>query len=571
MNKLEQKLLTDIASGKYRDFYLVYDRKSTDEPESQKNSLKYQKAENVRFAFREKLQIAPITIKGFCFDGIISEKHSGFKEDSEITFSEDGQVQYRIDRPKFFQLVNFSSKKYFKGIVVLCWDRISRNKGDDTIVRKLMKQGIDVRFTYANYDKTSAGELHMDIDGMFAEHHARVTSEKVSINTRNQRDKGVCTYKAPVGYLNQGIMENKPLDPIRAPIIKQMFELCATGEWSLNDIAKWANEQGFTMPPMKRRRTEDEMLAEETDEDVEIEAICRPVTYTGVHKILTSRFYTGRILGNDGKCNVLSTSHEALVSDELFEEVQIALRKKKISVHYVERLDHPYRGLVRCEDCERAYTPYPKKGIMYYGSRCRANCPNDNKNFNANFLESKIGEFMSNLSFTEDELIEMDARTKTDIAVFEHKRISVIEQNDRRKKKIREDISYLRNNKLNLLRSGAYSPEEYMKEEETLNSELTVLQDAEQVSDIAMHEVIKEIVKLSELLKIAYLYYDKATSNEKEQIIKIIFSELSLSGNTLKYKCKNGFQVLESRFFSKCDPTENRTLIIGLKTRCPNR
>lgn len=144
---------------------------------------------------------------------------------------------------KILQLV---SKGHFKGIVCLCWDRISRNKGDDTLIRKLMRKGVDIRFTYANTIKTSSGALHMDIDGMFSQHHSRVTSEKVTITIRNAREKGICTYRAPIGYLNNGTMENKPLDPFRAPIIQQMYEYYATGDWSLSDLARYASEQGFT-------------------------------------------------------------------------------------------------------------------------------------------------------------------------------------------------------------------------------------------------------------------------------------------------------------------------------------
>jgi len=101
----EEEILKAIKSGKYRDCYLIYNRKSTDEPENQKNSLKYQKSENARFAYREHLKIASITLKGFCLEGIISEKHSGFKEDSELTFGKDGIIQYRIERPKFYELI----------------------------------------------------------------------------------------------------------------------------------------------------------------------------------------------------------------------------------------------------------------------------------------------------------------------------------------------------------------------------------------------------------------------------------------------------------------------------------
>src|ERR1035437_7173571 len=230
--KTVEELFKEIESGKYREYYLIYNRKSTDDEDNQKNSIPYQKSENARFAFKEKLPIALITIKGVCADGVISEKHSGFKEDDYINITDGGMVQYRIDRPKFQKLFQFLIAGYFKGIVCLCWDRISRNKGDDTLIRKLMSNGVDVRFAFATYDKSSSGELHMDIDGMFAQHYSRVTSEKITETLRKARGDGICTYKAPIGYLNEGNMDHQPLDPVRVPIIKQMFEYYATGDWS---------------------------------------------------------------------------------------------------------------------------------------------------------------------------------------------------------------------------------------------------------------------------------------------------------------------------------------------------
>jgi site-specific DNA recombinase len=260
--KTDADILKDIHSGKYRDLYLVYNRKSTDEADNQKNSISYQRVENTRFAKKDHLPIAQVTLTGLCTNGVISEKHSGFKENDELSFSDDGMVQYRIDRPKFQQMVQLVNAGYFKGIICLCWDRISRNKGDETIVRKLMKKGIDIRFSWATYDKSSSGELHMDIDGMFAVHHSRVTSEKVTVSTKNSREKGKCTYRAPIGYLNEGNMDHKPFDPVRAPIIAEMFELYATGDWSLSDLARHANQQGFTTVPMRSRRSKAEILAD---------------------------------------------------------------------------------------------------------------------------------------------------------------------------------------------------------------------------------------------------------------------------------------------------------------------
>ena len=302
-----------------------------------------------RYPFqREKLNLAPVTIKGFCVNGVISEKHSGFKEDTEISFNKEGLVQYKIEGPKFQKMIHLLSQGLFKGVIILCWDRASRNKTDDTLIRKLMKRGIDFRFAYAQYDKTSAGALHMDIDGMFAEHHSSVTSEKVTITKYNLREKGVCTYKAPIGYLNPGNMYDKPFDPDRAPIVKKAFELYVTGGWSIPDLANWCNEQGLTTVPMRRRRTEDEMLAEEEDE-VEIEAVSRPMNTTLLHKILENKFYIGKIIGNNGEW-IDSISHKALVDEKTFNKVQEMKKKRNISVSYTDKLDHPFRAFAHCED-----------------------------------------------------------------------------------------------------------------------------------------------------------------------------------------------------------------------------
>lgn len=87
------------------------------------------------------------------------------------------------------------------------------------------------------------------------------------------------------------------------------------------------------------------------------------------------------------------------------------------------------------------------------------------------------------------------------------------------------------------------------------NSELNAIQNEEIISDLSMQAVMIDIIKLSELLKTGSAYYSNAKSREKELIIKTIFSELKFSGNTLKYKCKNGFKALENRNFLVCDPT----------------
>ena len=569
--ELPEKTIKEIESGKYREHHLIYNRKSTDDKDNQQNSITYQKDQNMKLVVRDKLRIAPVTLKGFCVDGMVTEKHSAFKTNDDLILTKDGQVQFIIERPKFQQLMYFLSKKFFKGVVVLSWDRASRNDRDEMIIRELMDKGIDFRFVNAKYDKSSAGELHKDIDGMFSKHRSRGTREKVLYTIRNLREKGVVTNRAPVGYLNQGDMYNKPFDPVRAPIIKKMFEMIATGEWTLTPITKWANEQGLTMPPMRRRRTAEEKAAEEDDEDaIVIEKVCRPLDPGDVERIFKNPFYYGFTRGNDGEW-VKSISHEPLVSKELSDEVKKVLCGRRQSKHYNNKLIVSYRGIFTCAICGRVYTPYFRKKHIYLGARCATSCPNPKKNVSAWVLEDKVGELINRLTFSDGELSDIGSKTQSDINDVEYKRKAALEQSERRKKTVREELSYLRENRIPLLKACVYTPEAYVAEEQRLNSELSQLQTEEQQADASAHEVIVEIIKLSELLEGAYLRYYFGNSEEKETIMRTVFSELKFSGNDLQYQCKNGFRSLQSRFNAICDPTENRTLIIGLKTRCPNR
>jgi site-specific DNA recombinase len=540
----------------YKNQYLIYARKSTDDLDNQKNTLAYQVSEDIKFAKHQHLPIAQVDISGFCTNGVIKESHTGFKEDIDFAMGENNTVTYKIERPKFFQLIKNLKEGNFKGVIFLCWDRASRNKNDDGILRKLMKQGVDIKFVQANYDNSSAGALHMDVDGMFAQNYSRIMSEKITNQNRKLREEGVCIYKAPVGYINNGDSRNKPFDPVRAPIVKAMFEKYAEGSWTLRELADWANKQGLTMPPVRRQRTMEERLS---DEEVEIEPTSRPLTYTTVQVILTNPFYIGKIKDTKLKTTRDSVSHEPLISEQLFNQVRAIMKKKKVSVHYIDKPYYAYRGMLRCADCGRVYTPYEQKGIHYYGARCKNGCQNTRRSINASYIEDKIGEKLKTVFFTDKELKEIDTRCKSDIKKLESNQQKQIIESDRSKKKILEDLSYLRENKLSLLRSSVYSADSFLTEEAKLNTELQKIYEVEQTTSAAIHEVMKDLVLLSELLKDAYLYYQYAKTHEKKEIIEKIFSELYLSGDTLTYKAKKGFRLLEKDSVLSGGPYRTRT------------
>ena len=156
--------------------FIIYTRRSTDDPDNQKNSLEYQEAQGRKYAKDHKLKVSDETMPGMMDAGVISERHSAYKS-SALSFSGAGMVEYQIERPKFMQMVPWLLEGKYEGAIVLCWDRISRNEQSDLIVKEMIdKHGIRIIFVQADYEKNSAGALHRDIDGMFARHWSRHSS-----------------------------------------------------------------------------------------------------------------------------------------------------------------------------------------------------------------------------------------------------------------------------------------------------------------------------------------------------------------------------------------------------------
>jgi len=91
-----------------------------------------------------------------------------------------------------------------------------------------------------------------------------------------------------------------------------------------------------------------------------------------------------------------------------------------------------------------------------------------------------------------------------------------------------------------------------IEEQKKLTEQLLEIQNEEAALKAPVKETVQSIVNLSELLKNLHLLYENAKLNEKQPIIKIVFSELNLFQNDLIYQCENGFKALKSRFVPIC-------------------
>ncbi|HVU06648.1 MAG TPA: recombinase family protein [Candidatus Paceibacterota bacterium] len=321
--------------------YCLYARKSTESEERQVLSIDSQIKEMLELASRDNLEVVEIK----------RESHSA---------KETGQ------RPIFNEIIDDIGKGKFNSILTWAPDRISRNAGDLGKVVDLLDSGklkeiqtFGQRFTNSPSDKFllmilgSQAKLENDNRGL-----------NVKRGLRTRAEMGLWAGLAPLGYLNQYMMDKKCQvvpDPIRAPIIKQMFEKVAYENWSGMKLYNWLKfELNFHTRGNK------------------------PFTLSGIYRTLDNPFYYGVFERPKNSGNWYTGKHAPLISKELFDKAQAQLTRDKI---VRENKEFAFTKLFSCGHCGSGVSAEEKwkerknggsHRYVYYGcSRARdRNCKN---------------------------------------------------------------------------------------------------------------------------------------------------------------------------------------------------
>lgn len=255
--------------------YCLYARKSTEQDEQQALSIDSQIKEMLDLANREGLNIAEIR----------RESHSA---------KDSGQ------RPIFAQLLSDIRQDMFGGI--LCWapDRLSRNAGDLGSVVDLIDQGhlIEIRTHGQRFTNNPNEKFLLMILGSQAKLENDHKGENVKRGLRAKCEQGWRPGMPPLGYIHDKFAEKgfkKVLkDPIRAPFIKQMFELVAYEGYTGRKIDKWLRKNNLTSKTNKY------------------------ITLSTIFRILSDTYYYGEFEYPAGGGKFYKGGYDPIISKELF-------------------------------------------------------------------------------------------------------------------------------------------------------------------------------------------------------------------------------------------------------------
>ena len=131
-------------------------------------------------------------------------------------------------------------------ILVEKTDRLYRNFKDYVIIDEL---GIEVRLVkensvVSNTSRASEKLMH-GMKVLIAKHFIDNLREETSKGMTEKAEQGHWPSYAPIGYLNNRESRLIEIDPHKAPLIARLFELYASGSYSLKEMVHMAAELGL--------------------------------------------------------------------------------------------------------------------------------------------------------------------------------------------------------------------------------------------------------------------------------------------------------------------------------------
>lgn len=312
----------------------IYLRVSTDEQASQGYSVENQKRACKEYA----------DMKGYHVKRI---------------FIDDGRSGRTTDRPAFQELLQTVRDKPIKAVIVYKIDRFARNVGDFSNIRKEFKRlGVMLLSVSENGDVT---------EGIIGNIFASVAEWESEVNGSRTRDALMQKFRSgwqptppPLGYRSVGGERERKTcepDPYEAPIIKGLFELYATGSYSILEVMDWLADKN---------------IVSKNGTGLGHSVICN---------ILNNPFYYGLIRWH-GESKI--GKHTPIIDKPLFETCQYILAKHRSFL--VRRRIHDFllRGFIYCSECGQRYTAefhYDKHKLVKRGGKIAYyHCPKRDRN-----------------------------------------------------------------------------------------------------------------------------------------------------------------------------------------------
>lgn len=405
------------------------------------------------------------------------------------------------------------------GVIVHKVDRSARNLKDWADLAELIDEGTEVHFAGEGIDLNSrGGRLSADIQAVIAADFIRNLREETKKGFYGRIKQGLYPMPARIGYLDQGKGMAKVPDPAQAPLVKDAFELYASGLWGLNDLVEEMYARGL------RNKSGGK------------------VTRNGLSTLLRNPFYAGLVqIKRTGE--TFPGAHEPLIPQTLFQRTQAVLDGKNIE----KRHSHSFlfRKHVTCAQCEKTLIPELQKGYTYY--RCQAKpCPQ--KTIREELVEEAFTGKLKLLQFSDYEL-EYLSETLQDDGGAE---LARLEQHEKGLKLQLEQIKERLSRLTDAYLDGTLERDMYISKKNGLLVEEQLLK--ERLSDVEDDgkQIVGTVNKILEQANSSYLSYKEGLFIDKRGLVKSTTSNFLVKQKHVSVKLYDPFHLVAERQRETC-------------------
>lgn len=244
-------------------------------------------------------------------------------------------------RPEFQSMMErISTQRDVDYVMVYQLSRLNRNRIDDALVMLQMDAaGVKLISATENIDESPAGQMTRGILAAINQYRSTSEGEDIARKLAFKARKGGTIGRAKIGYVNiKEEFEGRQVSAVafdeqRAPLIREAFELYATGDYSVKKLEQAMADRG--LKARANRRHPDAKF----------------VSDSSWHRILTDPYYIGFIRYQD---ELIKGRHEPLISQELFALVQEIYQQRSAPTRRDRTHFHYLKKQLHCDRCAKA-------------------------------------------------------------------------------------------------------------------------------------------------------------------------------------------------------------------------
>lgn len=415
---------------------------------------------------------------------------------------------------------------------IICWklDRLSRNPVDGGRISWMLQQGkIKHILTPDRSYYPEDNVLFMSVEQGMANQFIRDLSKNTQRGLLRKAERGWYPALPPIGYLhnpNKKKGEKEILiDPINFPIVRKMYDLMLTGNYSATQVLQIATDEWGLRNRFGNK-------------------VCR----NSVYYIFNNIFYTGEYEYPIGSGQFYIGLHKPMITKEEFNLIKKTLSRTSQGRFMTK--DMTYRGMVKCGECGAMLTGEEKKKTQkngnvheytYYQCTKRKDPNCSQKTIELKKLEEQMSTELTNIELPR-EFVDWAIDTINAGLDLGGDTINTIRTNQRRELSM---INLKIDTLLNLRISNSLSDEEYdRKRKELLDDKKNLELALSKLPNIERsNQQTIDFLNFSADLK---MKYDTGSDSTKRKIMSIVGANLFLKDRKLEIELEKPFLLMNN-------------------------